>query len=404
MLREKMIVDKLYKLRNTIQPYAWGSRRMLAEFLNREVPSAGPEAELWMGAHPKAPSCIRTSDGWVGLDKAIERQPDGFLGFEVRSRYGPRLPFLFKVLAIDRPLSLQAHPDRQQALEGYRRENEMGIALQADQRSYKDEHHKPECICALTPFWALCGFREPDDARRLLEPLWPSDQRSELGLLTQGWGSFYEFLVTLEPSRQRRLCTHAALRASQLSGRSSEFDWVEKLHREHPGDIGVLAPAMLNLIRLEPDEALFLPAGQLHAYLEGMGIELMANSDNVLRGGLTRKHIDVPELTRILEFRPSAMQVLTAQRVGASEQAYPSPADEFRLSKLHAQRGGVLAVNSWGPEIVLCARGSARIDVGDGSVVELNKGESVFIPAMTNRYRVSGSADLFRATVNLRSS
>ncbi len=393
-------MDSIYKMRNTIQPYAWGSRRMLAEFLNQTTPSAGPEAELWMGAHPKAPSLIQTAAGWENLDAIIRRSPDQFLGSEVRARFGRQLPFLFKVLAVGRPLSLQAHPDKQQAMEGYERENAQGIPLNAAQRNYRDKNHKPECICALTPFQALCGFREPDDALPLLEPLWPADLRAELEHLSRGWRPFYEFLVSRSVDWRRHVCRHAAERASSLADRAAVFEWVERLHRYYPGDIGILAPVLLNLVHLSPGEALFLPAGQLHAYLHGMAVEIMANSDNVLRGGLTSKHIDGAELIRILEFRSLAVHTLALRSDGPAEQTYLSPADEFRLSRIRVEGSGEMAVTSRGPEILLCSQGNLRIRGAEERGIELGRGESVFIPAASDRYWLSGRAELFRATVN----
>jgi mannose-6-phosphate isomerase len=393
-------MSPVFKLRNTIQPYAWGSRRMLAEFMNRPVPSSGPEAELWMGAHPKAPSRIQTPDGWSNLDTAIRNSPKNFLGPEMLSRFGPRLPFLFKILAVDQPLSLQAHPDKRRAEEGFRRENAQGIALRASNRNYRDDNHKPELICALTSFQGLCGFRKPMDAYRLLQSLWPPGQLAELELLTRGWRPFYEFLVTRPADWQQRLCSHAATCAASLSGQTIEFQWVERLQRIYPGDIGILAPLLLNLVRLEAGQALFLPAGRLHAYLHGLGIEIMANSDNVLRGGLTSKHIDAPELMRILDFEPGPAQIFTPQAAGPNECVYPVSADEFRLSIISTNDdNSETALASWGPEILLCSRNKAHIVTDRNNEIGLVRGESVFMPARTGNYVVKGSAELFRAAV-----
>jgi len=397
----EMRMHSILKLQNTIQPYAWGSRRMLAEFMKRPVPSANPEAELWMGAHPKAPSRIQTADGWTSLDAAIRNTPATFIGTPLTSRFGPQLPFLFKVLAVDQPLSLQAHPDKQGAEQGYRRETAQGIPLSANHRNYKDENHKPECICALSVFWGLCGFRATLDAHRLLEQVWPQVQRNELELLTHGWRPFYEFLMSRTADWCQRLCSHAASRAADLADRTLEFQWVERLHRCYPEDIGILAPLLLNLVRLSPGQALFLPAGQLHAYLQGMGIEIMANSDNVLRGGLTSKHIDGPELLRILDFQAKPVQILTPQPNGANERVYPSAAAEFRLSIISADGIDETPVASWGPEILLCSRGSAHIGGSRlGAGVDLTRGESAFIRADLAQYRVAGRAELYRAAVN----
>jgi mannose-6-phosphate isomerase len=392
----------IFKLQNRVQPYAWGSHRMLAEFQNRPMPSPGPEAELWMGAHPKAPSRIQTPAGWSDLDTIIRNSPEVFLGPEVLSRFGPQLPFLLKVLAVDQPLSLQAHPDKRRAEEGYQRENAQGISLSAAHRNYKDDNHKPECICALTPFSGLCGFREPMDAHRLLKACWPPGQYAELDLLERGWRPFYEFLISRTADWRQRICTHVAERTEDLASHSMAFDWVQRLHRNYPGDVGILAPLLLNVVRLEPGQALFLPAGQLHAYLQGMGIEIMANSDNVLRGGLTSKHVDDLELMRILDFQPAPVQILSPQPHGADERIFSVPADEFRLSIISPCGAGQTAFSSWGPEILLCSQGNLQIvELGGGDGIDLVRGESVFIPAMIKQYEVNGCAELFRAAVNI---
>ena len=280
------------ELRNTIQPYAWGSRTAIAGILGRPGTSAIPQAEMWMGAHPKAPSQVRTGDGWQPLDRLIKRYPDAILGRGAADRFGTRLPFLFKVLAAAQPLSIQAHPSRLQAEEGFARENRAGIRLDDPQRNYRDDHHKPELICALTEFWALCGFRPRQELLARLRQVCPEGLAALLGDLEQNGRpadirSIFTRLMTLGEKRRRALVDEVLVRAGRRQDEEDLWRWIARLGRRYPGDIGVLAPVLLNLVRLRPAEALFLPSGHLHAYLQGTGIELMANSDNVLRGGLT---------------------------------------------------------------------------------------------------------------------
>jgi len=218
-----------------------------------------------------------------------------------------RLPFLFKVLASAKPLSIQAHPNRAQARQGFARENELGIPLDAPNRNYKDDNHKPEIICALTPFWALIGFRKIEEMIDLLERLQIHSLEKEIDILraqpnSAGLKDFFRAVMTLDKQSKEEAVGEALVSAEARADEDPVSSWMIKLHQEYPGDIGVLSTVLLNLIRLEPGDALYQSAGELHAYLEGVGMELMANSDNVLRGGLTPKHVDVPELLNTLNF------------------------------------------------------------------------------------------------------
>ncbi|RJQ78764.1 MAG: mannose-6-phosphate isomerase, class I [Desulfobacteraceae bacterium] len=399
----------MLKLQNTIQPYAWGSYRAIAELLGQSGPADHPQAELWMGAHAKAPSKVWFQGRWQGLDGLIRQDPLPFLGEAVVDRFGPQLPFLFKVLAVDKPLSVQAHPSKAMAIEGFARENAQGIALSAPHRNYRDDHHKPECVCALTSFQALCGFRSPRETISLLEPVWPPDRRAELEILKSGMAThdlraFFIHLMRMDTNRRADLISRVVFAADPFKHQNDAYRWLIHLNDAYPNDMGVLSPVLLHLIELEPGQALFLPAGRLHAYLHGLAIEIMANSDNVLRGGLTPKHIDVDELLGVLDFEARPLQVITPQVVSPREKVYPSHAEEFRLSSIQVQPAHAHAVNSHDtiPEILLCIEGSAQfIWTGSSKGLEIKKGESVFVPAAVTDYEIHGKAILYKATVGV---
>ncbi|MCJ8502016.1 mannose-6-phosphate isomerase, class I [Desulfatitalea alkaliphila] len=403
------------EMENPIQPYAWGSRTAIARLLGQPVPADQPQAELWMGAHPKAPSRVwypdhrQRPDGLMRLDQLLRQDPDALLGKAVSERFGERLPFLFKVLAVEQPLSIQAHPDRTTAEKGFARENALGIALNAPERNYRDDNHKPELVCALTPFEALCGFRAPDAIRSLLAPLWPARWHADLQPLTEAAAAvalrtFYTRLMTMETDKRRELLGHIRPIAEAMAQEHAVYACMTRLFRVYPEDVGVLSPALLHLIGLAPGEALFLPAGCLHAYLNGTGMELMANSDNVLRGGLTPKHVDVPELLQVLRFEPQATEILLPDAITPWENRYPSAAAEFVLSELRLQYGRQATFDQRAalPEILFCIDGQAIVE-GTGSggpTCTLSKGRSIFIPAGHRGYRLGGSAKIYKATVN----
>jgi len=390
-------------LDNPIQNYAWGSRTAIAELLGRSAPSAEPEAELWIGAHPKAPSRIAEPKGKGTLDHAIQNDPVGLLGPEVCDRFGNELPFLFKVLAALEPLSIQAHPNQEQARIGWARENAEGIPLDAARRNYRDLNHKPELLCALTPFVALKGFRAHDETARGLEPIGRPELAAEIGRLAREQNpaalrSLFARLMTLEPEEREALLARAAAQAVRKP-RDPAWRWVKSLMERHPGDLGALAPIYLNLVTLAPGQAFFLPAGELHAYLEGTGLEIMANSDNVLRGGLTPKHIDLQELLATLVFEPQPPELLAAEDSGPGEKSFKTPAREFELGFVEvAPDRPFTATNGRGVEILLQLEGACRL-TSDGSLVALERGRSVLVPAALESYELEGEGRLARARV-----
>jgi mannose-6-phosphate isomerase len=401
-------MNRLLKMQNAVLPYAWGSRSAIAELLGQPVPSDHPQAELWMGAHPKAPSKVWYQGRWQGLAELVRQDPLPLLGEAVIDRFGPRLPFLFKVLAVDQPLSIQAHPDKRMAEQGFARENARGIPLSAPHRNYRDDQHKPECVCALTPFWALCGFRAPGEIRVLFDPLWPPEFREEwdavgVFLERRDIRPLFEYLMTMAPQKRQALIARMIPAAQEMAGGQAAYNWMARLNDAYPGDVGVISPILLNLVRLQPGQALFLPSGCLHAYLSGMAIELMANSDNVLRGGLTPKHVDVEALLSVLDFQCGPLSVVEARPINAQEKLYPSEADEFELSVLDIppNRPYDSGARTAAPEILLCIHGTAAFDWPDaGKGMQLNKGGSVLVPAAVAGYTIEGPARLYKAAVN----
>jgi mannose-6-phosphate isomerase len=403
----------LLLLENPIQNYAWGSRTELSKLLGRQ-PATQPEAELWIGAHPKAPSSL--SDG-RSLLEAIRSDPEGLLGGEVQRRFGDRLPFLLKVLAVDAPLSLQAHPNLEQARAGFSREQAAGIPLDAAERTYKDDNHKPELLCALTPFEVLCGFRSAEEAARLFETLGLGRSSVVTQLRQPGpeplRAAFHELMSLTGAAKAELLgaviagCERALPIPSPFA---ASLRWAVSLAERYPGDIGAVASLFLNHLTLAPLQALYLEAGRLHAYLRGTGVEIMANSDNVLRGGLTPKFVDVPELLRVLCFDSPEMRPVTASPGAPGEHIYQTPAAEFQLARVEVTREVSFTGRVNGPEVLLCVEGQVQVELTPGSTASdavapalaprpLRRGQACFLPGSSSSYRLRGNGRVFRATV-----
>ncbi|WP_435283141.1 mannose-6-phosphate isomerase, class I [Streptomyces koelreuteriae] len=379
------------RLDNTIRPYAWGSPTAIPNLLGVE-PTGEPQAEMWMGAHPGAPS--RTGRGT--LVEVVDAAPEKELGPDAVAKFGPRLPFLLKILAAGAPLSLQVHPDLAQAKEGYADEERRGIPVDAPHRNYKDANHKPELICALTEFDGLCGFRDPLEAAGLLDDLGVDSLKPYVDLLhahpeDAALREVLTAILTADPDEMSRTVEEAAAACDRLGGAYAPY---ADIAHHYPGDPGVIAAMLLNHVRLQPGEALYLGAGVPHAYLQGLGVEIMANSDNVLRCGLTPKHVDVPELLRIVHFRAGDPGVLRPAASPDGEEVYETPIDEFRLSRyVLPEAGATHDLTRPTPQILLCTAGSLRAGEHD-----LTPGRSVFVAA-GEKAEVSGTGTLFRATV-----
>lgn len=403
------------RLAGAMRPYAWGSRTALAELQGRAVPSRSPEAELWFGAHPSDPAIL--GDGQP-LDRAIDDDPVGMLGNAVIERFGPRLPFLLKVLAIDQPLSLQVHPSGLLAEAGFADEEARGIPRDGEHRIYRDSWPKPELLCALTPVDALCGFRPVEDTVRLLDQFRVSALAAlREDLAARGDGALRDAvgrLLTAPADRGAALVdavVRAAERVASDGGEHAEVaNWIGALGARYPADPGVVVALLLHLVRVEPGQAIYVAPGRLHAYLQGTGVEVMASSDNVIRGGLTPKHVDADELLRVLD--PTSRPVPWVEPVEvAGGLAYPTSAQQFALQRLEFASPGAAAsgaskgpvqVDPQGPEVLLAIGGSATIR-GAGKVCELASGEAAFVAAASGPVAVSGPGPVYRVTVGATS-
>ncbi len=367
-------------LSTVIRPYDWGSRTALPELLGAE-PTGRPQAELWAGAHPAAPSSV---DG-TPLNVLIERDPAGMLGASSVARFGPTLPYLLKVLAVEKPLSLQVHPTTAQAEAGFAAEEARGIPIDDPARTYTDPFHKPEMVCALTDFHGLCGFRDPGETAVLLE-----------SLAVPELGPWITALRTDPPAEALRTVLTQMLDESSRPVLSAVEPVLTGAYadiaRAHPGDPGILAALLLNHVRLKPGEALFLAAGVPHSYLGGLAIEVMANSDNVLRCGLTGKHMDIPELMRVVEFAPSA-----PARVEPAGNRYSTSAEEFTLVR-HGLTDDPEELPAGLPQTLLCLDGEARL-----ASLTLSRGEAAFIPAGAPAAALTGKGTLYRVLPGIAS-
>ena len=407
----------MYLLKNRVRPYAWGSRTTIAELLGRPVPAKHPEAEMWLGAHPGDPSAVVAADGAeTSLIDVLAADPAAQLGPAVAGRWGDRLPFLLKVLAAEEPLSLQAHPSADQAREGYRREERAGIPREAGNRNYPDPTAKPELVCALTEFHALAGFREPARTVELLRAIETPALSGHVDLLAaeadgEGLRALFTTWITLPqpvidallPDLLDSCVTHV----KEHGEFELECRTVLELGERYPGDCGVLAALLLNRLVLQPGEAMFLPAGNLHTYLHGTAVEILANSDNVLRGGLTPKHVDVPELLRVLDFAFGDMRVTTGEPAGP-RRVYRTAAPEFELSRIEWDAADDLAraevkLEGGAPRILVCVDGGVRAAAVDGRELTLARGQSMWLPAADPDVVLAPAGDgrvrLFAATV-----
>jgi mannose-6-phosphate isomerase len=408
----------VHLLRGAVRTYAWGSRTAIADFTGRPSPTTHPEAELWFGAHPGDPAWLETDEGERSLLDTLRDDPEGQLGAPVCRRFGDTLPFLLKVLAADEPLSLQAHPSAEQAVEGFAREEKLGIPVSAPTRNYRDRSHKPELLVALGQFEALAGFRSAASSVELMRALAVTDLDPFASLLSDqsdadGLRALFTTWITA-PQPDLDVLVPAVIEGAIHYVRAgkkkfaAEAKTVLELGERYPGDAGVLASLLLNRISLKPGEAIYLPAGNLHAYLHGVGVEVMANSDNVLRGGLTPKHVDVPELLRVLDFTPATDELIRPKITrDGMELVYNTPAPEFAVSVLsidgeHLGHEIDAPTRHDGPQILLCTEGSTVVHA-KASMVTLERGSAAWVAADDGpiRFVAARPTKLFRATVGI---
>jgi mannose-6-phosphate isomerase len=403
-----------FKLENAVQHYDWGSPWMIPELVGTENSAMIPWAELWMGIHPAAPSmCIdEEKNRKISLVDLIKENPDFYLGDETQKVFN-NLPFLYKVLSADKPLSIQAHPNLEQAKEGFERENKAGIDIKAPNRNYKDANHKPEIMCALSPFTAMCGFREIAEIEKLLNildcsalnlPLAALKDSSQNGGLKGFLGTLFAMNIDDRKNLTDAILEHGRDFAAKNETYKAEFELCVEFAQLHPEDPSIIAPLYLNLIQLKPGEAIFLPAGVLHAYVYGLGMELMANSDNVLRGGLTSKYIDAEELKKVLNFTPFMPEILKASNSEENLFAYKTECRDFELKHYQHKSGTVNYVDS-APSIIFVTKGTLIIqDSETGKTLTLKKGESAFIaPSKKNGAIIlSGDFEMYSASTGLQ--
>jgi mannose-6-phosphate isomerase len=366
-------------LTGVIQPYAWGSTTVIPALLGEE-PTGEPQAELWLGAHPLAPSQI----GGRPLDAQIASDPTGAIGVRSVATFGPRLPYLMKVLAAAQPLSLQAHPSREQAEAGYAREQAAGVPRDAAHRLYRDGWPKPEVLCALEPTEALCGFREPAETYELFARLGAESALRLVSPLREGGPEHltevFAGLLRL-PVDRREVVNEVVRRAATLRDDPDLAGFAPvavELASHYPGDPGILAALMMNHLVFGPYDAIYLPTGDLHAYLRGGGVEIMANSDNVMRGGLTHKHIDIDELLAVLDFRASRPRLLELTQPAPRVWRYQAPAPEFALWRVEPSDRPIPLPGAGTGRIVLVIEGFARLD-SDRESLTLHRGQSAFV-------------------------
>lgn len=380
----------IVKLQNQARDYAWGSKNLIPDYFG--IAATGqPMAEIWFGTHPGSPTRL-AENHMVSL----------------REHIGKDLSFLLKILAADSPLSIQAHPNLQQAQLGFARENAAGLPMESTIRNYKDANHKPEMIVALTDFEALCGFRSEPQIRNLLLDMVEAPEASQTFVaIAQSWldefgASGLAGLVAaiLEPKLAGQPIALDGFNAelARLADFSARFELAARLNELYPGDPGVIVGLLLNHVHLEPGQALFLPAGNVHAYLGGLGIEIMATSDNVLRGGLTTKHIDVPELLAVLNFEPTAVPWVEPQELARGLVEYPVAVPDFKLYRATVSGGNLLAELALpAAAIVLCTSGQVELNNSKGENVLLHRGEAAYLAADSRHFTLSGSGDAFIA-------
>ena len=399
-------MKSFYRLENPIRDYAWGHPEYIPDLLGLDYPEGHPAAELWMGAHPGAPSKIMDGSEAVNLNRFIEQHPEKVLGSGVWNCYGG-LPFLFKLLAAGKSLSIQAHPDKEMAEKGFAAENARGVPKDSPERNYKDDNHKPEIIMALTPFTAMIGFRQPESVGRVFSALQASAAVQLVPaevlerLLDGDANALRNFLVSLLTATEDdvRLVLKNAWEKPGSDWSALQVKWVKRLTDQFPGDPGALAPLFLNVVEIAPGEGLYQPARVLHAYLEGFGLELMANSDNVLRGGLTPKNVDVPELTKVLDFNPRSPEILKPSARDGLLRKFETPAAEFELNVADFGGSDTLQLPAgFGPAIALVLDGRLMVRAEDDET-RLKRGESIFLPAAGGVLSFSGQGRLALATV-----
>lgn len=399
-----------------VKHYEWGSFDIIPDLLRIDNKAREPYAELWIGAHPNLPSHAIVGKTEVPLNVLIERAADVILGHETARRFDRRLPFLLKVLSARKPLSVQAHPSKLQAKRGFEGEGRQGKRIDDKTRNYKDDNHKPELIAPLTDFYALCGFRPMNAIASTLKSVpefaglvrhFSSTKKSLIALYSQVMRmDQLEVNRFLNPliDRLRIENQHTAFHKDDRSYWALRAD--EEFSTDNDKDRGIFSVYLLNLVRMVPGQGMYLPAGELHAYLEGTGIEIMANSDNVLRGGFTSKHVDVEELLKTLTFASGRVKVITAASEShAKVKTYAAPVTEFKLSRLRVTASQPYkSVFTHSVRIGIVTKGHVSLTSPTHESIQVARGGSFLVPHAIG-YSLSSRAEavIFQAEVPVTS-
>ncbi|ELV8626004.1 mannose-6-phosphate isomerase, class I [Vibrio cidicii] len=388
-----------FKMDNKIQNYDWGSRTAIQDLFGFANQAQQPQAEVWMGTHPNGCSMVKQGSTHVSLSELIKQDPSAFLSQSTAKTFGD-LPFLFKILAADKALSIQVHPNKQDAELGYAKEQEQGVPLSAFNRNYKDANHKPELVYALTEYQAMNGFRPFDE---IIAEFRLCNIPEINGYLEQfernpnqdGLCHFFVEILSMKDARKLNAVDHLLSYAAMNQARPV-YALILDLAEQYPNDVGLFAPLLLNVITLKPGEAMFLCARTPHAYIKGTGLEIMANSDNVLRAGLTPKHMDVEELVKCTDFVPKPINTLLTQaEISGCEHHFPVPVQDFQFSVFQAPKEQRVEMSS--AEILMPIDADVTLLAQSGETLVLGKGQSAFIPAYVGTYRLSCEGRVARA-------
>ena len=392
-----------YLLEGVVQHYAWGGFEYIPNLLNQTNRQQEPCAELWLGAHPRGMAQVHLpGEAAQPLDALINSAPLDILGTATAQRFANQIPYLLKILDVDKMLSIQAHPNKTEAEQGFAAENAAGIPLNAFNRNFKDDNHKPEMMTALTDFWLLHGFATRDKV------LFSLQQTPELaGLLAfytpDSIEPLYTQVMTMPQDEIDRLLQPLAARllpllsAGQLQKDQQDY-WAARALRDFrllDGglDRGVISIYLMNVVNVQPGQGIFQDAGILHAYLEGVNVELMANSDNVFRGGLTDKYVDAATLIQHLSFEPVSPHIFAGEAESDTLTVFKTPAPDFELSLIRLSDAKIHEQHSTkGPEILLLIQGEALVNQS----LLVKKGQSLFFPAGSS-YVLTGNAEIYKA-------
>ncbi len=398
--------SKIFRLEGAIQNYQWGGTKYIPDLIGIENNKNLPFAELWIGAHAKGPAKVILGENKIPLDEFIRSDSESVLGKTVANRFGNRLPFLLKILDVNSMLSIQVHPTIEQARIGFQNENEAGIPITAPYRNFRDDNHKPEIMVALTDFWLLHGFRQIEEIDEVLYSV-PEFESLKVFFEKKNIASLYNSIMTMHPEQVKTILEPLKNRLynnySAFSNDKGNPDyWTYKAFKRNESwategyDVGIFSIYLLNLVHLKKGEGIFQDAGILHAYLEGVNVELMANSDNVLRGGLTYKHVDVPMLQKHLNFKSVVPQILKGEKVSNTEKKYPAPVPDFKISVIEVDaHSSFTSVENAGPDALIVLEGNISVDGN-----RFRKGEILFVTSGA-KYQISssGKATIFKASV-----